>query len=439
MINENQTDVVRENEKVVFMTAYNVNEYKKNWVFPFKKNNIRELLAKYHIANVSAKDTLFTEQGKFKIKSTFSHYKQTTNFEIESENTKEQDMDYDKLWEEAGRTILLKHSEKLLYDSNCFNVSFVFEMESFLVKIENRICQIDAWGFLLNGMVIIVYEVLNYETGKALNANEIFGPHNNYNIIPVDEIMYFEEQAFLKETRRVSEVIYSNITEFLESLLKHKYKVDEFSFIHNILVLSNSTMDVEKYFKDVLGVEEVELQIKNLNTTDAFKYFSQEYLGLITEIQEDAWGQAESDCILLEAMKMYLCLRMIVGYEIKDKLDDTIDNQLDVERLFYPSHVPIITMNVLDSIKETQSFNRYKAANDFKISYFKLMQERKKNKNNLFLNILLYLLALISGIGTLQVLQTEFGWPFKISFVILILIFVGLGIFWVVQERNDRN
>lgn len=71
----------------------------------------------------------------------------------------------------------------LLYDSNCFSVSFVFEMESFLVKIENRTCQIDAWGFLLNGMVIIVYEVLNYETGKNLNVDEIFDPHNNYNMI----------------------------------------------------------------------------------------------------------------------------------------------------------------------------------------------------------------------------------------------------------------
>lgn len=438
MIKEDSNNLENEIEKVIFMTAYNINEYKRNFSLPFKKSDIKALLSQYHISNISVKDTIHTADGKFQLHSKFNDYKQTTNFKVEAVDEKEESIDYDKILEEVSRIIFLRHSEKLLFDSNCFEISFIFEMDSFLVKIEKGTFQIDSWAFFLNGMVIIVYEVLNYETGKSLNYDEIFGPHNHYNIMPVDEVMYFDEQVFLKETRRIPEIVYGNITEFLESLLKNKYRVDEFSFIHNILVISNSVTNVEKYFKDVLGVEEVELQIKNLNTTDSFKYYSQEYLGLITEIHEDAWNQVQSDCVILEAMKMYLCLKMIVGYEIKDKLEDTLDNQLYVERLFYPSGVPIVTMNVLDSIKETQSFKRYKAANDFKISYFKLMQERKKNQNSLFLNILLYLLALIGGIGTLQVLQTEFGWSFKVSFIILVLVFVGLGIFWVIKERNGK-
>lgn len=44
-----------------------------------------------------------------------------------------------------------------------------------------------------------------------------------------------------------------------------------------------------------------------------------------------------------------------------------------------------------------------------------------------------------SGIGTLQVLQTEFGWPFRISFIILLIVFIGLGLFWIWQERNRKN
>lgn len=62
--------------------------------------------------------------------------------------------------------------------------------------------------------------------------------------------------------------------------------------------------------------------------------------------------------------KNLFVLKMIVGYEIKAKLEDTIDNQLYVERLFYPGGVPIITMNILASIKETKSFKQYKAANE---------------------------------------------------------------------------
>ena len=341
--------------------------------------------------------------------------------------------------EKISKTIFLKHSEKLLFDSNCFELSFIFEMESFLIKIEKGTFQINPWAFFLSGMVIIVYEVLNYDRGSGVKYNEIFGLTNNFNIIPVDEMRYFDEPEFSEGARNISEIIYGNIIGFLESVLKNKYNADNFSFVHNILVVSNSIEDEEKYFKDVLGAGEVELQIKNLNTTTAFEYYSQEYMGVVSAVSQDAWNQVQSDCVLLEAMKMYLCLKMIVGYEIKDKLEDIIDNQLYVERLFYPSAVPIITMNVLASIKETQSFKQYKEANDFKISYFKLMQERKKNQNNLFLNILLYLLALISGIGTLQVLQTEFGWPFRISFIILLIVFIGLGLFWIWQERNRKN
>lgn len=426
-------------DKVFFMTAYNVNEYKRNFSFTFKKECMKELLSQYHISTVSAGDVVYMKDGKFKFKTTFSYYKQATNYEIEAADEQSKSADYDQVMEKISKTICLKHSEKLLFDSNCFELSFIFEMESFLIKIEKGTFQVNPWGFFLNGMVIIVYEVLNYDKGSGVKYNEIFGPTNNFNIMPVNEMRYFDEPEFSEGARNISEIIYGNIIGFLESVLKNKYKADNFSLVHNILVVSNSIEDKEKYFKDVLGAGEVELQIKNLNTTTAFEYYSQEYMGVVSAVSQDAWNQVQSDCVLLEAMKMYLFLQMIVGYEIKDKLEDTIDNQLYVERLFYPSGVPIITMNVLASIKETQSFKQYKEANNFKISYFKLMQERKKNQNNLFLNILLYLLALISGIGTLQVLQAEFGWPFKVSFVILILVFIGLGIFWIYKECDKGN
>lgn len=430
----------KKNEKdtILFMTAFNVNEYKKNFFLFRGKDNIEQLLSKYHISSFLVKDIIHTRESKFKLASEFDVYKQTTNFKAEVLNKKGIT---DNCYESLGKMsllIALKHSEKLLLDTTCFEISFIFDMESFLIKIEKGIYQINPVVFCLNQMFFVVYEVINYETGECVGNDEIWGSHNNFNIIPVNEAMYFDEQKFIKEARRIPEIVYKNITDFIETLTKNKFQIEEFSFVHNILVISNFIKDVEEYFEKVLGVEEMKFELQNLNTTDAFQYYSQEYLGVVTAISENQFEQGLFDCVILEAMKMYICLKLIVGFDITKKLQDTLDNQLYVQRLFFPGKVPIITWNVLDNIKKTHSFKNYKEAIDFKISYLKLLQERKRSQNALFLNILLYLLALISGIGTLQVLQTEFGWSFKATFVILILVFLGLGIYWIFRECNRK-
>jgi len=425
-------------DTILFMTAYNVNEYKKNFSLFQKKDNIEQLLSKYHISSFLVKDIIHTRESKFKLTSEFDVYKQATNFKAEVLNKKGiTDNCYESLGE-MSLLIALKHSEKLLLDTACFEISFIFDMESFLIKIEKGIYQINPVVFCLNQMFFVVYEVINYETGEYAGNDEIWGPHNNFNIIPVNEVMYFDEQKFIKETRRISEIVYKNITDFIETLTKNKFRIEEFSFVHNILVISNSIKDVEEYFEKVLGVEGMKFELRNLNTTDAFRYYSQEYLGVVTEISENHFEQGLFDCVILEAMKMYICLKLIIGFDITQKLQETLDNQLYVRRLFFPGKVPIITWNVLDNIKRTHSFKNYEEAIDFKISYLKLLQERKRSQNALFLNILLYLLALISGIATLQVLQTEFGWSFKVTFVILILVFLGLGIYWIWRECNRK-
>ena len=131
---------------------------------------------------------------------------------------------------------------------------------------------------------------------------------------------------------------------------------------------------------------------------------------------------------------MYLLLKMLVDYEVNHDLEKIVNNEIYVESLFYPAHVPIITLNVIDNLKETVSFNRYKQAIDFKVQALERQQERQKTHNGRLMNILLYVLSIIGSAQTLQVLQTELGLPFKVSFPITLAIFVVLGGIWILRE-----
>lgn len=66
----------------------------------------------------------------------------------------------------------------------------------------------------------------------------------------------------------------------------------------------------------------------------------------------------------------------------------------------------------------------------------RIYQERKNNKNGRLLNILLYILAMLGSAQTLQVLKTEFGLPFNISFWFTMAIFVVFGVVWLIRENK---
>ena len=66
---------------------------------------------------------------------------------------------------------------------------------------------------------------------------------------------------------------------------------------------------------------------------------------------------------------------------------------MQIEYLSFVSGTPILTINAIDNMKQTETFKRNKSAIEFKISYLNLEEERRKNKNAFLLNILLYILA----------------------------------------------
>lgn len=203
------------------------------------------------------------------------------------------------------------------------------------------------------------------------------------------------------------------------------------------LVMSNKINDVSNYFQNVLGAQIDNFKIDNISATNAFRLYSTEYLGVITEVKNEDIDRILFDCMMLESFKVYLLLKMIIDYEITHKLDEIVNRQIYVESLYYPSHVPIITLNIIKNLKQTTSFTQYKQAIDFKVQALKIQQDRKKTSNGKLMNFLLYILAMLGCAQTLQVLQTELGLSFKYSFWVAMGIFAVFGFIWWRRESKD--
>lgn len=421
---------------VVFMTAYNINKFNKKLSFFQKRDKLLDLLSECHISSLVSQNFMLTQKGRLKYSTKFNSHKQTTEFHFDVCKKEDKIENYSEEINQVSWFLLLNHSMELLLDRTMFEISFFINMERFLVSVDSQLLQVDPIVFFFNGMVFINFELINYDTGVPLKKDSIYGRDNNYNIIPVDGMQYFNGKELVTDTRRIPNIIFENVCDFFERVTRYKFQIDNFSYVHNLFVISNSIKNMDAYFLNVLGAEGLEIELKSINSSNAYQYYSQEYLGVVTSVSEKNRKQALFDCQLLEVLKMYFSLNQIINFEITEKLDETINNQIRIDRLSFVSKTPIITLSAIANMKKTESFKRYKDAIDFKISYLSLLQERKKNKNALLMNILIYILTFIGGIGTLQVLQTELGWSFKICAVILGVIFIGLGVFWVLQERK---
>ncbi|MGO5053985.1 hypothetical protein ACTQ6A_15990 [Lachnospiraceae bacterium LCP25S3_G4] len=421
---------------VFFMTAYNLNQYNRKLPNIWKNEGCGNLLSKYHISTIASEDTIRTRKGKLKYTTHFDPHKQSTQFKFDLYEKGDSLENYQDEINQISWILSLSHSREILLDKSMFDFSLFLKMESFLVSINSRLLQVDPIVFFLNSIVIVNFELIDYSTGIPLKRDEIYGRNNNYNIIPTEGIQYIDMEMIITETRKIPDIIFDNVIGFIEKVGRNRFQITSISYIHNLFVISNSISNIKTYFLDVLGAEGLDIVLNNLNTSNNFKYYSQEYLGVSTSIDFESKQQALFDCMLLEVLKIYFFLNQIVNYNVTDKLNETISKQMQIEYLSFVSGTPILTINAIDNMKQTETFKRNKSAIEFKISYLNLEEERRKNKNAFLLNILLYILAFLGGISTLQVLQTEYGWSFKVCSIILSFVFLGFGMLWIYQERK---
>ena len=92
---------------------------------------------------------------------------------------------------------------------------------------------------------------------------------------------------------------------------------------------------------------------------------------------------------------------------------------------------------VIENIKQTNSYKRYKAAVDFKQEVMKYNREKRRDKNGRLLNVLLYLLSFFGCIGTLEILEERFALPFNWGLIIAVIVFGVGGFAWMITEQKD--
>ena len=422
-----------EKDTVVFMAVYDIHKIKRRF-FRFRKRKKKGLWSQFHIAGFSHNNAYITPYAKCHYTVEYNSLNQVTAFHFEK--SVEQ---YNKNFtDEMISTLYLQYSAKALLDSTLIELNTCFNLERFLVVFDNKVYQVDPMAFIMSESLMVCFELIDFETAIPLNATSIFGRSNNFGIKPIDKIKYFDESEFREDNRKITDIVFDNVYGFLTNTSGNKWKVGSYSYVHNTLVLSNKIDQISDYFQCVLGGKIEDFNVRNLSATDAFKFYATEYLGVVTDVES---GKDKhhilNDCILLESFKMFVLLKMIIDYEIHDKMDEIIDHQIYAKSQLHPLHVPIITLNVIDNLMETYSFLRYKRAIDFKMQTLKLYQERKISKNGRLLNILLYILAMLGSAQTLQVLKTEFGIPFNISFWITMGVFVVCGLVWIVRESKN--
>lgn len=415
------------------MTAYHFDTVIKEFPHWKHKQDLCKLLTDCHITSISTGDFLRTKKGICKYKISFDPQSQISKFQFD---TSEGQIDFGEEISQSSWQLSLIHSFELLLNRTSFTLSCFITLDSFFVSIKSRLFQVDPVAFFLNNTLFIEFELIDYQTKVPLKKDEIYGKAHNFILIPVDSTQYFNEDIQNGNSKSIPNLILDNILHCFRQLTHHKYRVDSLSFVHNLFVISNSIDNINTYFADVLGAYGLKQTLNNINTNRSFEYYSQEYLGVTTAVSHGAYQQALFDCQILEALKMFFLLNQIVNLDITQNLTYTANNQLYLEYLSFTTDLQIITLNAIHNMKETPTFKRYKDAIEFKMSYLRLQQEQRKSKNGVILNIFIYILTFISGVGAWQVFQTELGVPFKYIAIVMTTIFAFLGIAWIVNEKR---
>lgn len=141
----------------------------------------------------------------------------------------------------------------------------------------------------------------------------------------------------------------------------------------------------------------------------------------------------------MESLKLYIHVFQNSNLENETDLRRSVRNDIYLQSLFCSPNLPIETHNFLDNIKESKPYKKHAEALHLKISYLTAQNELKKSRNSTILNVLLYIISLLSAIGTLDVIEEHLGLPFKYSFIIVVALFI-LGLFWgIIEYRNHRK
>lgn len=427
-------------DTIIFMSAYEITKYSKTKLLFTQKPELHTLLNKHHLTYILMENKLISSKGALKLCSEYDDVCQRTSVSFTPINEKQSIDDFEEIVESTGFCIKLLHAQSVLADSSYFNIDYYICMQSFLVHMGEHVFQIDPVIFSMNRTLIITFEVIDFETGIPLKKDDVYGKMGNYNLLTINEYQYFGEESITLANDKIPEIIYNNVSSFFTEMTGKKFVPENYSFIHNTLVLSNEINDVTDYFCNLIGTRELPSPLENISTTENYQYYPQDGASVITNYNPDDIDCSLYNGVILEAIKLNIYLSQIINMEVTEDMNRVIRNDLYLENLFFAPRVPIETQNLLSYIYKTNSFQHHKEAIKLKISYMTTENESKKNRNGVILNVLLYIVSLIGAVGTLDTLERRLNVPFKYSFRVVVLFFSVFGVLWGSSEwrRNKR-
>ena len=202
------------------------------------------------------------------------------------------------------------------------------------------------------------------------------------------------------------------------------------------MVFSNNIKDIKDYFCKLIGTKSSVEPIKDISTVEIYKYYPQSGCGVISNFDCNNFNIVLYPAIILESLKLYIHVFQNSNLENETDVHRTVRNDIYLQNLFCSPNLPIQTHNLLNYIKKREPYEKHAEALHLKISYLTAQNELKKRRNSTTLNILLYIISLLSSIGTLDVIEEHFDVPFKYSFIIVVVLFL-LGLIWGIIESKS--
>lgn len=137
------------------------------------KKQMQSLLEKHHLSFVATDETITSVDGKMEVTAQYDYVHQATTFSFKSKDSAEKENNASDSLKDSGFYINLRHAQSILVDERYFKIEFTFWLEPFLVWINGQMYQIDAGAFMMNSVLFIVFEVINYKTGKPLAKDDV--------------------------------------------------------------------------------------------------------------------------------------------------------------------------------------------------------------------------------------------------------------------------
>ena len=282
-------------DTVLFLSAYNSTQYKAtNWflrklrnVIPHKKKQMQSLLEKHHLSFVATDETITSVDGKMEVTAQYDYVHQATTFSFKSKDSAEKENDASDSLKDSGFYINLRHAQSILVDERYFKIEFTFWLEPFLVWINGQMYQIDAGAFMMNSVLFIVFEVINYKTGKPLAKDDVGAKAENYNLLSVEKYQFFDEEKPVEAGMKISEIIYENISEFIWELTNKCYRSQEYFFVHDTLVFSNNIENISDYFCKLIDTKAPAEPIKDISTVEIYQYYPQAGCSVVSDFDCD--------------------------------------------------------------------------------------------------------------------------------------------------------